>query len=130
MTTTQHDAVEHPRHYTNHPSGIECLEITRDLGFDIGNAIKYVWRADLKNGAEDLLKARFYINDYMRHFHAADGRIPADKLRRVAAAEPAGSPRRAFFYALSDGKIGDALDALNQLIERNDAEDNTPGEAK
>lgn len=59
-----HDAVHHPRHYTSHPSGIECIEITRHMGFNLGNAVKYIWRADLKNDAlEDLKKAAWYIAD-------------------------------------------------------------------
>lgn len=59
-----HDPVNHPKHYTNHPSGIECIEITRHMGFNLGNAMKYIWRADLKNNAvEDLEKAIWYIKD-------------------------------------------------------------------
>lgn len=56
------DAVNHPKHYTSHPSGIECIQITEHMGFTLGNAIKYIWRADLKNGVEDLQKARWYID--------------------------------------------------------------------
>ena len=56
-----HDPVNHPKHYTDHPSGIECIQITEHLSFTIGNAIKYLWRADLKNGVEDLKKAAWYI---------------------------------------------------------------------
>jgi hypothetical protein len=57
------DTVNHPGHYTGHPSGIECIQITEHMGFNLGNAIKYVWRADLKNDAlEDLRKAAWYIN--------------------------------------------------------------------
>lgn len=58
-----HDPVNHPSHYTNHPSGVECITITRHMLFNIGNAVKYLWRADLKNGIEDLKKAAWYIND-------------------------------------------------------------------
>lgn len=58
------DAVNHPKHYTSHPSGIECIEVVRHFGFNLGNAVKYIWRADLKNNAiEDLEKAMFYISD-------------------------------------------------------------------
>lgn len=58
----EHDAVNHPAHYTSHPSGIECIQITEHMGFNLGNAMKYVWRADLKNDAiEDLAKAIWYI---------------------------------------------------------------------
>lgn len=70
--TPEHDNVDHPSHYTQHPSGIECIEITRHYCFSIGNAIKYLWRAGLKKDAsmddkmkeiEDLRKAIWYIND-------------------------------------------------------------------
>ena len=58
------DPVNHPAHYTAHPSGVECIQITRHMGFNLGNAIKYIWRADLKGAAvEDLRKAAFYIAD-------------------------------------------------------------------
>lgn len=56
------DAVNHPPHYTSHPSGIEAIQITEHMSFLMGNAMKYLWRADLKNGVEDLQKAIFYIN--------------------------------------------------------------------
>ena len=58
------DPVNHPSHYTEHPSGIECIEVTEHMGFCIGNAIKYLWRADLKHddAIEDLKKAAWYIN--------------------------------------------------------------------
>ena len=56
------DPVNNPKHYTDHPSGVECIQITEHMGFNLGNAIKYVWRADLKNDAiEDLKKAVWYI---------------------------------------------------------------------
>lgn len=57
-----HDPVNHPKHYTAHPSGVECIQITEHMSFCLGNAIKYLWRADLKNGIEDLQKAAWYIN--------------------------------------------------------------------
>ena len=57
------DSVNRPKHYTAHPSGIECIEITEHMGFNLGNAMKYIWRADLKNNTEeDLKKAIWYIN--------------------------------------------------------------------
>ena len=61
---TKNDNIEHTRHYTSHPSGIECIKITRHMGFNLGNAIKYIWRAGLKNDAiEDLEKAVWYLMD-------------------------------------------------------------------
>ena len=54
--------VDHPKHYTEHPSGIECITVTEHMGFNLGNAVKYLWRADLKgNAIEDLKKAAWYI---------------------------------------------------------------------
>lgn len=62
------DNVNHPKHYTSSPSTcecgrfIECIQVTEHMGFCLGNAIKYIWRADLKNDAiEDLEKAQWYI---------------------------------------------------------------------
>lgn len=58
------DMVNNPPHYTSHPSGVECIQITRHMGFNLGNAIKYIWRADLKDNAiQDLEKSLFYIRD-------------------------------------------------------------------
>jgi hypothetical protein len=56
------DPVNHPTHYTSHPSGIECIQVTEHMGFNLGNALKYIWRCDLKKDAtEDLKKAIWYI---------------------------------------------------------------------
>lgn len=56
------DPVAHPPHYTAHPSGVEAIQITEHMGFCLGNAIKYIWRADLKgNAIEDLEKAAWYV---------------------------------------------------------------------
>ncbi len=59
----EEDNVAHPSHYTSHPSGIECIQITEHMGFNLGNALKYIWRCDLKHDAiEDLEKAKWYID--------------------------------------------------------------------
>lgn len=61
------DMVNHPPHYTKHPSGVEAIQITRHMNFNIGNAMKYLWRAGLKGDAiEDLEKASFYVKDEIR----------------------------------------------------------------
>lgn len=55
--------VDHPQHYNAHPSGVECIDIVEHLPFNIGNAMKYLWRADQKGRpVEDLKKAAWYIN--------------------------------------------------------------------
>jgi hypothetical protein len=56
-------AVDHPPHYNNHPSKIECNEVTRYMNFDLGNAFKYLFRAESKNGKQDYRKAIWYLND-------------------------------------------------------------------
>ena len=56
------DPVNHPAHYTSHPSGVETITVTEQFCFNLGNAIKYIWRADEKgNALEDLKKAEWYI---------------------------------------------------------------------
>lgn len=74
------DNVNHPKHYTSDPSGIECIDITRHRNFNVGNAIKYLWRAGLKIDAdkssinkqiEDLEKSVWYIVD---EIHRLGGR--------------------------------------------------------
>lgn len=57
-------AVDHPAHYNAHPSGVECIDIIEEFPFNVGNAMKYLWRAGLKNGdaVEDLEKAAWYCN--------------------------------------------------------------------
>lgn len=71
------DTVNHPTHYNSHPSGVECITITEHMNFNVGNAVKYLWRAGLKcpekdvseaandtrkQHIEDLKKAAWYIN--------------------------------------------------------------------
>jgi hypothetical protein len=61
--TPQHDPVNHPSHYTQHPSGVECIDIVEHMPYNIGAAIKYLWRAGKKaQHIEDLKKARWYID--------------------------------------------------------------------
>ncbi len=57
------NAVNHPRHYNLHPSGVEAIDICEHYNFNVGNAIKYLWRAGLKTDSplEDLKKAQWYV---------------------------------------------------------------------
>lgn len=56
------DNINHPKHYTSHPSGIECIQVTEHMTFNLGNAVKYLWRADEKGAPlDDLKKAAWYI---------------------------------------------------------------------
>lgn len=77
------DSVNHPKHYNKHPSGIECIEIVRHMNFNLGNAVKYIWRAGLKSKdpIEDLKKAIFYLNDEIN-------RIQTDKINKTIDSLP------------------------------------------
>ena len=61
MSERELDVVNNPEWYQSHPSGVACIAITEHMSFCLGNVIKYVWRADLKGGTQDLEKARWYI---------------------------------------------------------------------
>jgi hypothetical protein len=59
------EQVDHPAHYTGHPSGVECITVVEWFGFNLGNAIKYIWRAGDKRGEDTvtaLRKARWYLD--------------------------------------------------------------------
>jgi len=54
------EQVNHPDHYNTQP--IECIQIAELYNFNVGNAIKYIWRCEHKgNKLQDLEKAKFYI---------------------------------------------------------------------
>ena len=63
-----HDPVTNPAHYADNFGGIQCIDAietsmsTEEFkGFLKGNVQKYVWRYSQKNGAEDLKKAKWYL---------------------------------------------------------------------
>jgi hypothetical protein len=71
-TEPKPDAVNHPIHYTGHPSGIECIDITEHMNFCTGNAIKYIWRAGQKGDPiQDLEKALWYIRREIKRMKEA-----------------------------------------------------------
>lgn len=66
---TSNDVVNHPSHYTSHPSGIEAIEITGKLPFALGNAVKYLMRSRYKKKrVEDLKKARWYLEYHSKNW--------------------------------------------------------------
>jgi len=65
------DPVNHPKHYTEHPSGVECIQITEHMSFNLGNAIKYCFRSGNKvkfEEAQDLRKGEWYVRREMESF--------------------------------------------------------------
>lgn len=58
--------IDHPQHYNVHLSGVECIEVVRHMGFNLGNVIKYLWRDGIKDTdvpLQDLKKAAWYLQD-------------------------------------------------------------------
>lgn len=64
-----HDSVNHPAHYT--AGGIECIDCIESMiapiknptyAFLTGQSLKYLARYTMKNGVEDLKKARWYLD--------------------------------------------------------------------
>jgi hypothetical protein len=75
------DPVNHPSHYTSSPARcacgrtIECIDVAEHMGFCLGNAVKYIWRAGLKSDAlTDLRKARWYIDREISRLEQEAGR--------------------------------------------------------
>lgn len=57
------ETVNHPDHYNANPSGVECITVVEHMSFNVGNAVKYLWRhADKDSALEDLRKAAWYVN--------------------------------------------------------------------
>ena len=57
------EVINHPAWYNNSPSGVECITVTEHMNFNVGNAIKYLWRADAKDSSlENLRKALWYVD--------------------------------------------------------------------
>jgi len=74
VTVLPPEKVNHPRHYNQHPSGIECITIIESMPFNVGTAIKYLWRAGLKDGSptdEDYRKAIWYIERERKRLNEA-----------------------------------------------------------
>jgi hypothetical protein len=68
MSSDIHDVVNHPPHYTR--AGVECIEVIEalGLGYHLGNAMKYLWRAGAKEGnppEQDIRKAVWYLERWL-----------------------------------------------------------------
>lgn len=79
-TPEQTDLVNHPPHYKQHPNGIECIDVVEFMSFNLGNAVKYIWRHEYKGQSipeklQDLEKARWYIDREIERFKATTAGI-------------------------------------------------------
>ncbi len=136
------DPVERPRGYNSHPSGVETIEVTEHLGFCVGNAIKYLWRCDLKGApVEDVRKAAWYVRRELQRRergHVERTRVwsmleHGGALSAFLAAEPSAFKRdviellwRAETWPLSLIELRRALDLITAEIARREAEAPTP----
>ena len=116
------DMVNHPPHYEP-LDGVDfpCIQVARGLTFDIGNAVKYVWRADRKNGRQDLEKARWYLKDAVEHADlvysgAVTEQFHTNELLQIVALAQTDILRTGFFEAIRLRELPLALHAVNTMI--------------
>lgn len=65
--------VNHPKHYNASPSGVECIDVVEHMTFNVGNAVKYLWRAGLKGDlVEDLEKAKWCIDREIKRLNNSE----------------------------------------------------------
>lgn len=135
MEQPRKEEVDHPAHYNSHPSGVEAIDVIEDLPFNIGTAIKYLFRRGHKGSLlTDLRKAHWYVERelarrrqrtpralmlaYVSVDHASRERI---QLVLVAEADPQiRSIFQALFYAAEYraevGRLVDAVALLSEVI--------------
>ncbi len=131
MTTTQsedpNEKVDHPRHYNQHPSNIETIEIIEHLPCNLSNAVKYIWRCGLKQTStplRDLQSAKWYTERESQRidlFELADEQAPKTDVvwralaRKVIIAEPEGILSE-YLSALLEEDYGEMLATLEYAI--------------
>lgn len=82
------DEINHPKHYTSHPAGIECIDVVEHMSFNLGNAVKYLWRTGLKPtepAEKDLQKAIWYINREIARLKSTTVNISGVRVETIAA---------------------------------------------
>lgn len=85
------EKINHPQHYNSHPSGVEAIDIVQYMGFCLGNAFKYVYRYQHKNGTEDLKKAIWYLRHQQTVIlkqHIAVTHTTTSDYHKIISAEP------------------------------------------
>lgn len=113
-----YDPINHPSHYTAHPSGVEAIEITECLSFNLGNALKYAWRCGHKSAAkDDLLKAAWYLrreaNRLESDSYESMNDLRYQKLNTVIAHESPRTPLGMIARMLKGWGTGDREEMVN-----------------
>lgn len=110
------EMVNHPRHYA-HPSGIECIEITRLCHGDLSAAIQYIWRYDAKGTPEqDLRKARWYLRDILANGLASHPPYKAKEMLLDVIAADRDPLRTTLLYAILHGELARAIERINDEV--------------
>lgn len=133
MATTQsedpNEKVDHPRHYNQHPSGIECIELIEHLPANLANAVKYIWRCGLKQSEtplRDLKSALWYTEREERRvelFELEEETRPKTDvvwraLARQVIEEDCNGMLGRYLYALSNRRFGEMMDVLAVAIDK------------
>lgn len=117
------DMVNSPPHYTSHASGIEAIEIKRHLSSDWSDAFKYIFRAEHKNGRQDIEKALWYAKDGVAHdllIHAPTWRFEhQQKLQKVIDAE-VDEVRKIFFTCILIGNRTGAQACIEVMLKNHE----------
>lgn len=114
------DQVNHPAHYNSHPSCVECIDIAENLGYNLGNCFKYLYRAPHKdNRRQDLEKARWYFMRwavYRYPLPAFDIRT-GTLLKQVLDHEVAETPLSCLILLLQRSHVIDGITFVSKLDE-------------
>lgn len=111
------ETVNHPRHYNLHPSGVEAVDVCEQMSFNVGNAVKYLFRHEHKGGVEDLRKSLWYIKRELTNLTSRK-RFDQSILAPVAATEENVLIRSAFqAIAQSCGVSSTMLTVASRSIE-------------
>lgn len=127
-----HDPIR-PEHYRKHPSGVEAIELCELLGFNLGNALKYLMRADHKGQRDDdRKKAAWYLRRQANRLDATLSYVP--KAARALAERIRDHENRASDLACLLDMLFDeeciAPDQLRKVADRLEPEGETDTVAK
>src|ERR1044072_8143265 len=91
------DEINHPTNYTGHPAGVECVDIAELLSFNLGNAMKCIWRAGLKtpDAIKDLKKAEWYVQREIKRLGKLHGQVDYSEKQREVGQTVANGARKA-----------------------------------
>lgn len=113
---TDVDMVNHPPHY-RHPSGVQCIEITRLCHGNMSAFIQYVWRYDAKGTPEqDLAKARWYMRDTLANALATHPPYRAKALLMVVTDAETNPLKQRLLQFITGGRLTDAIATIDALV--------------